>query len=274
MNVRDLSAWQEMAQLLMGRSVGCPSARVQPTMIDLHRRLLLPVFLMLASFDSIPLQGQTPAWVGLYEDNLVDWLENENRITALCQSDSVPDLGDCYREVLAPEVRAWPVHVSPDAGSAELGQVLVVAVPGRGLSAYWLETGQAHATSFIPDVYDQDWGYGPHFDQTVLDRSGRWFLLPADPFPQPGWIFLGDNAEVQVRTVDVGDIVTLDALGWVVLEITGYSLGMRREQEGDMWCEVGETPDIVPDSGQRFSRADLLDSRGHWRMRPRYLRGC
>lgn len=99
------------------------------------------------------------------------WLENENRLGELCTDSST--LTDCYSEHLAPLVSVYPLHIEPDSSSRRIGDLIVAAVPGRGLSSHFRVAGSRQATPFTPDLYLQDWGYGLYFHQTVAAQSGN-----------------------------------------------------------------------------------------------------
>ena len=111
------------------------------------------------------------AWVGLYDPAHLGWLENENRFGQLCTDSST--LTDCYSEHLAPLVSVYPLHIEPDSSSRRSGDLIVAAVPGRGLSSHFRVAGSRQATPFTPDLYLQDWGYGLYFHQTVAAQSGN-----------------------------------------------------------------------------------------------------
>ncbi len=231
---------------------------------------------MAVLFTFAPSAGQSQegfrAWVGLYDPSAVGWLENENRIDELCRD--ADDPGACYEEHLRPAITVYPLHREADASSAWIGDLVVAAVPGRGLSAHFRAAGSGRTISFEPDVYLQDWGYGPYFHQTVLTQRGNWFQLPPDPWDEPVWMYHGRGGEASLIRVHTGDIIERSGEGSYVVEAEPDVLVLRPEQAADMWCEGGDPPSIVMTDPRRVPRAELSDSVGRLLFTPRYLKGC
>ncbi len=212
-------------------------------------------------------------WVGLYGPEQLRWLENENRINELC-GDSV-DLAACYAEVLSPAVRVYPLYAEPDESSRRVGELVVVAVPGRGLTAHFRAFDSTAGVRFQPDLFLQDWGYGPYFHQTITQREGEWFQLPPDPWEEPVWLHRGGETDrPSVLYVQAGDIVDIRGEGMYVVAAEAETLLLRSEQPADMWCDEGEPPPLVLDEPTRYSRRELVDSNGHLIVRPKYMKGC
>jgi hypothetical protein len=195
-------------------------------------------------------------WIGLYSPALVEWLES-------------PDAKGRTRELVI------KLRAAPSKRAAARGEIVVVATPGRGLEAYYRASARAPKKPFVPDLYDSDWGYGPHFHQTFLRRHRGWYQLPADPLPQPAWI---DGAalggDVPVRLLGAEDIISAPQGDLVVLGVEGNLLRARPEQEGDMWCRAGEAPPLEPAEELRIPLRELYGPSGHLRIRLKYLRGC
>jgi hypothetical protein len=128
-------------------------------------------------------------WVGLYNNQLIEWLENENRLDELCaQFAGRTDQRDrCRLEKLEPRPYVVPLRAAPSASSRWVGSLLLLATPGKGLHFFYAGQGGGLPREFTPDLHLQDWGYGPYFHQTYLERRGDWFLLPEDPFPMNTW---------------------------------------------------------------------------------------
>jgi len=212
-------------------------------------------------------------WVGLFGHEQLGWLENENRIDDLCGETA--ELGACYVEMLAPAVNVYPLHTKPDESSPRIGDLVVVAVPGRGLTAHFRAAGSTTGIGFRPDLFLQDWGYGPYFHQTITQREGDWFRLPPDPWEGPVWLHRGsESARPAVLFVQAGDIVEMQGDGMYVVAAEADALLLRPEQPADLWCEEGEPPPLVLSEPTRYSRRELVDSRGHLIVRPKYLKGC
>lgn len=222
-------------------------------------------------------QVEFEAWVGLYDEDLLSWLENENLMSTLCDLDSgSPEALTCVQERLRPLVRNWPVFSTPDAAAPALGWITLVAVPGWGLDAFWtaVETPDA-PVHFVPDVYDRDWGYGPYYHQSILERRGDWFLLPAVPFSTSVWIHRPAPRLQSVLSVSSGEIVEISGEGWMVLSASGDGFEARPEQRADLWCGIEpEPPAVEPYESRFFSAAELRNARGAYIMRPKYTRGC
>jgi hypothetical protein len=221
-------------------------------------------------------RGQVPfpAWVGLYGSAPLARLENENRINDLCTDSKT--LSRCYRETLAPSVTSTFLHAGPDAGSAMVGEIIVIVVPGRALSAFYRPAGSSAAPAFFtPDLFLQDWGYGVYFHQTIAEQRADWFKLPAGPWPTPVWLHVPDGTGSEhVIGVQAGDIIEMEGAGWYVVSSGRNHLGLRPEQPRDMWCAEGDPPPIADVEPIRFPRTELLDADGHLQFRPKYMKGC
>jgi hypothetical protein len=128
-------------------------------------------------------KSREPGWVGLFSTDMLGWLENENRLSALCGEPSVDRIEEwtkCQAEKTSPAIFALPVMREPDPGAERLGTIIVSAVPGSGLTAHYLPVGESRAQAFTPDLCDRDWGYGPYFHVLeVVDGSVR--VRPEQP---------------------------------------------------------------------------------------------
>ncbi len=221
-----------------------------------------------------PADGTFAAWVALYDPTQIGWLENANRIQELCPDTTTLDR--CYAEALAPALMISALFAEPSEGSRRVGELIIAAVPGTGLSAYFASEGGRDAALFIPDLTLADWGYGPpYFHQTFADREGAWFQLPAGPWPGAAWLRRPNAAEEGlVLDVRAGEILELDGSSFYVIVAERDALVLRTEQPADQWCEPGDPPTLTPDSGSRWTRDELLDPLGHLRFTPKYLKGC
>lgn len=213
-------------------------------------------------------------WVALFEPESLTRLENENRLTDLCAQ--IEDLTECYSRELAPSIDVFPLYPRPDTAASPNGEVVVTVVPGRGLYAYYRAFNSAQAEWFRPDVFLQDWGYGPpYFHQTIAQEQGNWFQLPPGPWASEVWILKRwDARDRTVLSVRSEDIVELDGRGMFVVQATSESLSMRPEQDADLWCEEGDAPPLRPAPSRTYTRAELVDANGHLRIRPKYMKGC
>lgn len=220
------------------------------------------------------------AWIGLYNQELLDWLENENRLDTLCPTDAAAAAqAECRDEKRQPKAAVIPLHAEPRADAQRLGEILVVAVPGKGFTAF--ASANRRVERFTPDLYDRDWGYGPFFHQTTLGRRGTWFRVPV---PSAGRVWIDaaawtdagalDATDGVLRTLRAGDIVTTPTGDVVVLAVGDGVLRARAEQDADMWCRPGDPPARVDGPEIRMPFAELFDAGGHLQVRIKYTRGC
>ena len=240
---------------------------------DLRLRCALVLAGLFGTGTPVRAQGEFRAWIGLYDAAQVGWLENENRIIQLCSEPST--LEECYAQSLGPAVRAFDLHRGPDASSTRIGELIVVATPGRGLSAHFRPIGSGRVTTFVPDLFLPDWGYGPYFHQTLMDRHDEWYQLPPGPWQEAVWFRREPNVAVPtVLQVTESDVIEMDGSSWFVVAAEPEALLVRPEQPGDVWCEEGAPPPITPVEPKRVPRSELLDSLGHLKFAPKYLKGC
>jgi len=213
------------------------------------------------------------AWVGLYDPDSLGWLENENRIEELCANRIT--FSECHAEMLSPRMSTYPLYSAPAESSPSIGELVVVAVPGRGISTFFHSDGSPQAIVFTPDLYLQDWGYGPYHHQTVMNQQLNWFQLPPDPWPNAVWLYReSETNNPTIVNVSFGDIIEMDGSNMFVVATESDALMLRNEQLGDIWCEEGDPPPISPIEPSRLMRAELVDSRGHLSFRLQNLKGC
>ncbi|MDH3297766.1 MAG: hypothetical protein OEM96_05770 [Gemmatimonadota bacterium] len=212
------------------------------------------------------------AWVGLFDPVDVRWLENENRLGELCTDPAT--LAACHARSLGPKVAGYDLYQLPSEVSGRVGVLVVVATPGRGLSAHFRAMGRFVSTTFVPDLFLQDWGYGPYFHQTLAAEQDGWIRLPPGPWPTDVWLRRGPGGGFPIITVQGGDIIEMDDAGWYVVAAEPDALLLRPEQPADHWCEEGEPPVLQGRAATRFTRPQLLDAGGHLRFRMKYLKGC
>jgi hypothetical protein len=218
----------------------------------------------------LPSGGSSLGWVGLFNRTLVNWLENENRLDQLCQDvDADPQKRErCREEQTTPLVHAIPLRSGPVRSAPLIGSILVMALPGRGLRSFYLTRSGGVGVPFSPDLYDSDWGYGPFFHATFLERRGNWFRLPEGPFPSPAWVDVTEwSTDPEVREIREGDILTSPFGDLYVVGVQSDSLRARPEQEAD-------PPPLRPFKELRIPFQDLRDARGHLQVHIKYMRGC
>ena len=225
-----------------------------------------------------PPAGSTEiGWLGLFNRSLVEWLENENQLQQLCSAFTAQsaEWHKCRAEKLAPKIYAVRLWSGPSQKAAPAGSLLLVATPGQGLRSFFVSVSGGAATEFQPDLFDGDWGYGPYFHQTFLERRASWFRLPEEPFPSGTWIDAADlGDEPEVRLLEGEQVVSGPFGDLWVLSIEPDVLRARPEQEADMWCKSGEPPPLKPSQEIRIPVGDLYTPTGHLRIHSKYTRGC
>jgi hypothetical protein len=216
------------------------------------------------------------AWLGLYNAALVEWLENENRLDELCGAADAPapKSRECRDEKMKPRRHVVPLRAVPDVTAPVVGELVVEATPGQGLRAYYRSAPHSEM-EFVPDLFDADWGYGPFFHQTVLERRGAWFRLPSGPFSHAVWMNASDLAiEPDVRLLTVGEVVKFRGRDLVFLGVAQGMARLRPEQSGDMGCEEGEPPISKPAPEVPIPVEKLYGVTSHLLVDIKYKRGC
>ena len=212
-------------------------------------------------------------WVGLYSEEMVEWLENQNNIDKLCPRALGPTLQQCRDEKL--KSRTWTIDVreKPETTSVKVGTIAISAAPGAGLSAVYHSSNASIV--FTPDLFDLDWGYGPYFHQTFRDHRNSWFLLPRNPLTKPAWIDISQLTKTpDIKNIAEALVYELDGKGIVIIRFQNDKVAIRSEQLADMWCEAGEPPKLKPAQQQELRISDLLTQDGHLKLKIRYMRGC
>ncbi|MBU2499283.1 MAG: hypothetical protein KKE57_10305 [Proteobacteria bacterium] len=215
-------------------------------------------------------------WVGLYNVEMLAWLENENQMARLCPNTLSPEeKRACEAKNRRPKTWEIGVFTSPSTGAERIGKILMTAIPGSPLMAAFQGADASTPIPFQPDLYLEDWGYGPYFHQTVLDQRGPWFLLPKNPLPVPAWINLNDiSKDFHIQSFEVGVIYELDGESIVVVTFTQSGILVRAEQPADMWCQEGDPPPLEPAETKEIKYQDLFDKNGHLKMTVKYMKGC
>lgn len=221
--------------------------------------------------------GGGVGWIGLYTDELVEWLENENRLEALCsahRSNSQP-WHACREKYLLPKVHVVRLRTAPNRRAALAGDLIVEAIPGKGLRAYYVPARGGSALPFIPDIQDSDWGYGPFFQHSIVEQTGSWVRLPEEPLPKGTWLDISELGPEKVPAwLEPEDIVESPHGDLFILGVTDGRVRARPEQERDMWCSSETRPPLAPFREVTLGPSDLYSATGHLRLRPKYTRGC
>lgn len=219
------------------------------------------------------------AWVGLFNPAMIEWLENSNRLKDVCGlSEPGSDAFErCRAEKMAARIFVIRLFSRPSIAAPSAGAVLLLAAPasGEGLRAFFVSEEGGQAAPLVPDLFDPDYGYGPYFHETFLERRGNWFLLPEGPFKKGTWLNGDDlGAEVQVQPLEIETIVTSPQGDLFVLGMEPGFLRARPEQPSDMWCRVGPAPPLQPFKELRIPFGQLYSSTGHLLLHKKYTRGC
>ena len=216
-------------------------------------------------------------WLGLFNRSLVEWLENENQLQSLCAAftaDSA-EWDKCRAQKLAPRIHVVRLWTQPSEKGAPAGSLLIVGTPGQGLRSFFVPVDGGVATEFEPDLFDGDWGYGPYFHQTFLERRATWFRLPEVPFPKGTWINATQlSGEPELRFLEVDQIVSGPFGDVLILGVERGVIRARPQQEADMWCASGDPPPLKPWRELQIPVGDLYTPTGHLVVHQKYTRGC
>lgn len=249
------------------------------------KRLSIGVCMVVAALctsSGVLVRAQQPTapeigWLGLFNGALVEWLENENQLTRLCAQFAVESEGwyRCRAETLAPKIHVVRLWAAPSETSTLVGSLLIVATPGQGLRSLFVGAGGGPAIEFHVDLFDGDWGYGPYFHETFVERRAQWFRLPETPFPRGTWLNAADlGGQPELHVLEAEQIVTSPFGDLRILAVEREGLRARLEQDADMWCGSGEPPPLKPWQEIRIPLRDLYTATGHLRLHKKYTRGC
>ena len=146
-------------------------------------RIALMCAALLLPFTSRPAAGQAAGrigWIGIFTPELVEWLENGNRLAELCGSEDKDPAAfqRCKNEKMGTMVAPLRLRSGPSSSSRRVGSLVLVASPAEGLRSFYVGIDGGPWTAFQPDLYDPDWGYGPHFHMTIVEQRDSWVRLP------------------------------------------------------------------------------------------------
>jgi hypothetical protein len=213
-------------------------------------------------------------WIGLWNEEMIEWAENENQIYRLCEKDklSPEQLEQCKEKHLSSKIWSINVHSEPSKNSPKLGEIQITVTPGSSFQAS-IKSKNNKLIEFTPDLYDQDWGYGPYFHQTILKQK-EWFEVAIPGVNSFAWI--NPKADIQyidIKTIEIGQVYTFNSNSIVIVKIDNGSIKYRIENKSDMWCDVG-TPPKVPDGEVKSINISDLINNGHLLLDIKYKRGC
>lgn len=214
-------------------------------------------------------------WVGLWNSEMVNWAENANQIYKLCpKSMNQEAYKKCREKNLSKKTWTIPAFKNPNNKSPKVGEILITVKPGSSFIASFKNNSE-DITDFEPDLFDQDWGYGPFFHQTIIEKNGTWIKLPIPSLPTPIWI----NPKESIKnsdniTVTKNSVYILNSESIVITKISGNTVFYRSEQESDMWCDAGEQPKLKTSKVQKINIKQLYDKQKHLKLDIKYKRGC
>jgi hypothetical protein len=173
-------------------------------------------------------------------------------------------------------VSVLPLHTGPTVAAPSAGRIRVTLDPEGGLRSAWLPPEEGDPVPFSPDLHDPDWESGPWHHQSVLAVQGRWFLLPAGPFPTPVWVDLsGFVSPPAVVEISPGMILRSPEGDVTVLRVQGEGVEVRPEQPADQWCDAGHAPAVSGAADPFLLRGgQLREPGGRLRVTVKYTRGC
>jgi hypothetical protein len=194
---------------------------------------------------------------------------------------------ECFSVARPPMEWSMPLHSSPENTPA-IGALVARLQPEGGLEfAYRALDGKE--VTFEPDWVERDWGYTFLMNQTILDRRGDWYRLPARPFPTAVWVRLPDRehlSQLEVGTIyrlstplkavrtSTKRTVTLTAGTYVVVRLLDRALEIRKEEPADMACGDPVAPLRHNPAVYRVELSEIYDPDRHLRLTPAYTRGC
>ena len=218
---------------------------------------------------------QEIGWVGLWNEEMTKWAENENQINRLCPKSMSQDSNEkCRKNNLAEKSWTIEAYRSPGNTSEKVGEILITVKPGSSFVASFKDNAGT-IRNFETDLYDQDWGYGPLFHQTLLDKKEDWIQIPIKSLDTPVWINPKDNIEyLDIITIAEGHVYLLDGESIVITKKEGDTLFFRKEQPSDMWCYEGNPPKLKASEIKRINVEQLYDSHKHLMLDIKYKRGC
>jgi len=204
------------------------------------------------------------------------------------------------REIVqeTPDEFQLDVFSAPDSTAERLGTIWIRRVPdvvGPEQFAFTYQPEGGPEAAWTLDRAQSD-GYGGYY-HTVLEQRGDWLALPADPFPVPVWIdwratfesaaevesiFEGIHmmTDVEAELLGLDGPRTWDEPGAVFLRSERDRVWFRLETPSDMQCLGPDDADGPSDPGldaaaeHSLPIGDILDERGHLRLRVKYERGC
>ena len=183
-----------------------------------------------------------------------------------------------------------PVFASPSSDGTPLGTIVIRLLPATNALEFVYQPKSGKGIPFEPDWAQPDWGYTYSMEQTVLDRKGDWFQLPARPFPGPVWVHLPGREKifsvergtvytlsktVKARTKEANKPTVFRGGELLVIGVNGRTLEFRQEEEFDSVCSDAYDPArSVRQPTYLADVEEFYDGDLHLQLRPAYPKGC
>ena len=213
-------------------------------------------------------------WVGLWNDEMIEWAENKNRISKLCPKIlENNELKKCKDNFLSEKKWTIDTYKQSNLNSKKVGKIVILVKPGKSLETVF-KGASGETTVFIPDLYDQDWGYGPYLHQTILEQKEDWVKIPLPGTVRFAWI----NPRKDIRTFDIKPITKERVYKYrngsiVIVDASRNAVKYRLENKSDMWCDIGQAPKVPAGKIKTLSTEKLFEN-GHLTIDLKYKRGC
>lgn len=246
--------------------------------IKMLRNVIILLSLILSPISIIAAEDEklsSIGWVGLWNEEMVEWAENENRMYNLCPKTMSQELyNKCKINNLAKKVWLIPAYKSPNNISEKIGVILVTVKPGSSFIASF-KNKKGIERGFEPDLFEQDWGYGPYFHQTYLEIKKDWIKIPINSLNVPVWINpRGSIKNLSTIAVTKGVVYKLGDESIVIIKQEGDTVFYRKVLKSDMWCNTGTPPDITSRKIKKIKIKQLYNSNMNLLLDIKYKRGC
>jgi hypothetical protein len=117
----------------------------------INRYLALIIYFILSASYAYSFEAEKSeiGWIGLYNKEMVEWLENQNRIETLCPRAPGSTFQQCRDEKLKP--RTWTIDVREKSAttSVKIGTIAIMATPGTGLTFVFHSSNASIAFTII-----------------------------------------------------------------------------------------------------------------------------
>jgi hypothetical protein len=199
-------------------------------------------------------------------------------------------VAECF--TVAPQPVEWtiPTFASPSSDGTPRETILIRLLPGTSALEFVYQPKSGKGIPFEPDWAQPDWGYTYYMEQTVLDRKGDWFQLPARPFPSPVWAHLPGREEifgveretvytlsktVKARAKATNQPAVFRGGALLVIGVNGRTLEFRKEEKFDSTCTDAYDPArSVRQPTYLAGVEEFYDADLHLQLQPAYPKGC